>query len=138
MIEITCIECGDKFNKFQGSMDERTCTTCILKAEDPEAILDKTPVNVKHEDHIDYYKKAFSEIKGLIEGKISENTCTYCNEIIENGPVIFKEGLPPVHGEPCYLEILQDPDKPEVVFWKMKMDEIIEKKDKDKHNGSKN
>jgi len=46
--------------------------------------------------------------------------------------------LPPVHGEPCYLEILQDPDKPEVVFWKMKMDEIIEKKDKDKHNGSKN
>ena len=38
MIEITCIECGDKFNKFQGSMEERTCMTCILKAEDPDAI----------------------------------------------------------------------------------------------------
>jgi len=38
MIKVTCIECGDKFNKFQGNMDERTCTTCILKKEDPEAI----------------------------------------------------------------------------------------------------
>jgi len=38
MIEITCIECGDKFNKFQGDMDERTCMTCILKEEDPDAI----------------------------------------------------------------------------------------------------
>ena len=38
MIEITCIECGDKFNKFQGSLEERTCMTCILKAEDPDAI----------------------------------------------------------------------------------------------------
>ena len=38
MIEITCIECGDKFNKFQGSMEERTCMTCILKAEDPDVI----------------------------------------------------------------------------------------------------
>ena len=39
MIEITCIECGDKFNKFQGSMEERTCMTCILKAEDTDAII---------------------------------------------------------------------------------------------------
>tara|TARA_Y100001951_G_scaffold28626_1_gene22426 strand:+ start:248 stop:403 length:156 start_codon:yes stop_codon:yes gene_type:complete len=38
MIEVTCIECGDKFNKFQGDMDERTCMTCILKKEDPDAI----------------------------------------------------------------------------------------------------
>jgi len=38
MIEITCIECGDKFNKFQGSLEERTCMTCILKAEDPDVI----------------------------------------------------------------------------------------------------
>ena len=34
----TCIECGDKFNEFQGDMDERTCMTCILKAEDPDVI----------------------------------------------------------------------------------------------------
>jgi len=36
--EITCIECGDKFNEYSGSMEERTCTTCILKEEDPDAI----------------------------------------------------------------------------------------------------
>jgi|21_taG_2_1085346.scaffolds.fasta_scaffold86023_3 hypothetical protein len=50
MIEITCIECGDKFNKFQGSMDERTCTTCILKAEDPETILNVTSIDDKYKD----------------------------------------------------------------------------------------
>ena len=38
MIEITCIECEDKFNKFQGDIEERTCMTCILKNEDPEVI----------------------------------------------------------------------------------------------------
>ena len=38
MIEITCIECGDKFNEFQGDMDERTCMTCVLKREDPDVI----------------------------------------------------------------------------------------------------
>ena len=38
MIEITCIECGDKFDKFTGDMDERTCLTCVLKNEDPEVI----------------------------------------------------------------------------------------------------
>ena len=38
MIEITCIECGDKFNEFQGDMDERTCMTCVLKKESPDVI----------------------------------------------------------------------------------------------------
>ena len=38
MIETTCIECGDKFDKFSGDMDERTCLTCVLKNEDPEVI----------------------------------------------------------------------------------------------------
>jgi hypothetical protein len=38
MIEITCIECGNKFNKFTGDMDERTCLTCVLKEEDPDVI----------------------------------------------------------------------------------------------------
>jgi len=38
MIEMTCIECGDKFDKFSGDVDERTCMTCILKEEDPETI----------------------------------------------------------------------------------------------------
>ena len=35
---ITCIECGDKFNRTTGDVDERTCLTCILKAEDPDVI----------------------------------------------------------------------------------------------------
>ena len=38
MIEITCIECGNKFDKFTGDMDERTCLTCVLKEEDPDVI----------------------------------------------------------------------------------------------------
>ena len=38
MIEITCIECGNKFDKYTGDMDERTCLTCVLKAEDPDVI----------------------------------------------------------------------------------------------------
>jgi len=38
MIEITCIECGDKFNEFQGDMDERICMTCVLKKESPDVI----------------------------------------------------------------------------------------------------
>ena len=38
MIETTCIECGDKFDKFSGDMDECTCLTCVLKNEDPEVI----------------------------------------------------------------------------------------------------
>jgi len=38
MIEITCIECGDKFNKFQGSLEWRSSMTWILKAEDPDSI----------------------------------------------------------------------------------------------------
>ena len=36
--KITCIECEDKFDKYSGDMDERTCLTCILKKEDPETI----------------------------------------------------------------------------------------------------
>ena len=43
MIEITCIECEDKFNEFQGDMDERTCMTCILKEDDPDAIATPSP-----------------------------------------------------------------------------------------------
>ena len=38
MIEITCIECGHKFDKYTGDMDERTCLTCVLKDEDPDVI----------------------------------------------------------------------------------------------------
>ena len=33
MIEITCIECGHKFSKFTGDMDERTCNICFEKLD---------------------------------------------------------------------------------------------------------
>ena len=33
MIEITCIECGHKFSKFRGDMDERTCNICFEKLD---------------------------------------------------------------------------------------------------------
>ena len=53
MIEITCIECGDKFNKYTGDMDERTCLTCVLKEEDPDVI--KVPNLIKQRvDREDY------------------------------------------------------------------------------------
>ncbi len=50
---ITCIECGDKFNRTTGDVDERTCLTCILKAEDPDVI--KGPNLIKQRvDREDY------------------------------------------------------------------------------------
>ena len=36
--QTTCIECGDKFGKYSGDIDESTCLTCILMKEDPDAI----------------------------------------------------------------------------------------------------
>ena len=53
MIEITCIECGHKFDKYTGDMDVRMCLTCILKAEDPDVI--KGPNLIKQRvDREDY------------------------------------------------------------------------------------
>ena len=51
--QITCIECGDKFDRTTGDVDERTCLTCILKAEDPDVI--KGPNLIKQRvDREDY------------------------------------------------------------------------------------
>ncbi len=36
--KVTCIECGDIFDKYSGDIDELTCLTCVLKNEDPESI----------------------------------------------------------------------------------------------------
>ena len=36
--QITCIECGDKFDRTTGDVDKHICITCILKAEDPDVI----------------------------------------------------------------------------------------------------
>ena len=53
MIEITCIECGHKFDKYTGDMDVRMCLTCVLKAEDPDVI--KGPNLIKQRvDREDY------------------------------------------------------------------------------------
>jgi len=51
MIEITCIECGHKFDKYTGDMDERTCLTCVLKEEDPDVIKSDRIVTIKP-DHV--------------------------------------------------------------------------------------
>ena len=56
MIEVTCIECGNKFDKYTGDMDERTCLTCILKAEDPDVIKSD---NVSYAEDID--QQAFAQ-----------------------------------------------------------------------------
>jgi len=50
-IYVECVECGDKFNEFQGILEERTCMTCILKAEDPDVIRPSTLT--KKGDHDD-------------------------------------------------------------------------------------
>ena len=53
MIEVTCIECGHKFDKYTGDMDVRMCLTCVLKAEDPDVI--KGPNLIKQRvDREDY------------------------------------------------------------------------------------
>lgn len=56
MIEVTCIECGDKFDKYTGDMDVRMCLTCILKAQDPDVIKSD---NVSYAEDID--QQAFSQ-----------------------------------------------------------------------------
>jgi len=56
MIEVTCIECGDKFDKYTGDMDVRMCLTCILKAQDPDVIKSD---NVSYAEDID--QQAFAQ-----------------------------------------------------------------------------
>jgi hypothetical protein len=70
-------------------------------------------------------QKALFQLKNIVENKPSEDICTYCNDTIYNGPVIFKEGLPSIHSTPCYLEILQQPENVKVIDWKKKMDIIM-------------
>ena len=36
--KVTCIECGDIFDKYSGDIDELACLTSVLKNEDPESI----------------------------------------------------------------------------------------------------
>ena len=56
MIEVTCIECGDKFDKYTGDMDVRMCLTCVLKAQDPDVIKSD---NVSYAEDID--QQAFAQ-----------------------------------------------------------------------------
>ena len=56
MIEVTCIECGHKFDKYTGDMDVRMCLTCILKAQDPDVIKSD---NVSYAEDID--QQAFAQ-----------------------------------------------------------------------------
>ena len=56
MIEVTCIECGDKFDKYTGDMDVRMCLTCVLKSQDPDVIKSD---NVSYAEDID--QQAFAQ-----------------------------------------------------------------------------
>ena len=58
-LEITCIECGDKFDRYTGDMDERTCLTCVLKEEDPEVV--KGPNLIKQRVDRENYKIGWKE-----------------------------------------------------------------------------
>lgn len=66
-------------------------------------------------------KKAMSTLKDTIEGNPSKDICTFCDKVITNGHVIFKEGLPPIHADPCYMEILAYPKQSKVKKWHDKM-----------------
>ena len=46
--------------------------------------------------------KIFGHLKKIIKKEPLEiPNCTFCGEEIENGPVIFEEGLPEIHALPC-------------------------------------
>ena len=62
-LEITCIECGDKFDRYTGDMDERTCLTCVLKEEDPD-VINKGPNLIKQRVDREDYKIGWKE-KGV-------------------------------------------------------------------------
>ena len=59
-LEITCIECGDKFDRYTGDMDERTCLTCVLKEEDPD-VINKGPNLIKQRVDREDYKIGWKE-----------------------------------------------------------------------------
>jgi len=64
-LEITCIECGDKFDRYTGDMDERTCLTCVLKEEDPDVVY-KGPNLIKQRLDREDYKIGWKE-KGVTD-----------------------------------------------------------------------
>ena len=62
--------------------------------------------------------KIFGHLKKIIKKEpLEKPNCTFCGEEIENGPVIFEEGLPEIHALPCYLHILENMNDEKVKQW---------------------
>ena len=93
MIEVTCIECGHKFDKYTGDMDERTCLTCVLKAEDPDVIksdnvsyaedIDQQAFAQGRESSVQFWNKKIHDNYVLVNDRI--------NELLERIIVIEKD-----------------------------------------------
>ena len=93
MIEVTCIECGHKFDKYTGDMDERTCLTCVLKEEDPDVIksdnvsyaedIDQQAFAQGRESSVQFWNKKIHDNYVLVNDRI--------NELLERIIVIEKE-----------------------------------------------
>jgi len=90
---ITCIECGDKFNRTTGDMDERTCLTCVLKEEDPDVIksdnvsyaedIDQQAFAQGRESSVQFWNKKIHDNYVLVNDRI--------NELLERIIVIEKD-----------------------------------------------
>ena len=70
--------------------------------------------------------KAISHLKKIIKKEsLDIPNCTFCGEEIDNGPVIFAEGIPEIHALPCYLYILENKNDIRVKKWKKTQNQLI-------------
>ena len=93
MIEVTCIECGHKFDKYTGDMDVRMCLTCVLKSQDPDVIksdnvsyaedIDQQAFAQGRESSVQFWNKKIHDNYVLVNDRI--------NELLERIVAIEKE-----------------------------------------------
>ena len=89
MIEITCIECGHKFDKYTGDMDVRMCLTCVLKAEDPDVIKGPNLIKqrVDREDYTHREKDAYAkdiDQQAFAQGRESSITDVHSKKYLDD------------------------------------------------------
>jgi len=93
---ITCIECGDKFDRTTGDVDERTCLTCILKAEDPDVIKGPNLIKqrVDREDYTHREKANYAEDidqQAFAQGR--ESSVQFWNKKIHDNYVLVNDRI---------------------------------------------
>ena len=96
MIEITCIECGHKFDKYTGDMDVRMCLTCVLKAEDPDVIKGPNLIKqrVDREDYTHREKDAYAkdiDQQAFAQGR--ESSVQFWNKKIHDNYVLVNDRI---------------------------------------------